>query len=499
MKRIIVLMGIIAVFLAASAQEEMEYGTGLVADNEAYDKIPKKPILLTRDYSSLPESFSLKKYCPKAGSQGQFGTCTAWSSTYAARTIAEAIKWGWTNQKIINQEAFAPLFVYAKIKNKADSICRNGIRMDLALEFLKKKGAPKLKNFNVKCADFIPRWVADEAADYTIDDYFTIFSYQCTSASEKINRTKKALSQERPVIINMYFPRSFYRAGDVWEGGTYDGSTLNYHAMCVVAYDDHKEGGAFQIMNSWNETWGNKGFTWVKYRDFAKYVDWAFEIYVKKVRYPEVITKNDTVSVKKEDLTFHNQKTDYIKNIDNAEKETINILSGKMNIELATGENMEHHLVNGKWPVYKTVGAYISGTRYRVNLSNNEPAYVYVIGSDLNNNVSKVFPQNDNISPALVYSSNSIALPDEKWYIEMDNTIGKDYLCVLYAGHELPINDIIRKIKQGAGSFTDKLTKALGQNGLAPQSDIYYAEDKISFVATTKGSVVPIIVEITHN
>ena len=251
-------------------------------------------------------------------------------------------------------------------------------------------------------------------------------------------------------------------------------------------------------MNSWNETWGNKGFTWVKYRDFAKYVDWAFEIYVKKVRYPEVLTKKETVPVKKGDLPIRNQKTDSVKNIDKVEKEAINKLSGKMNIELATGENMEHHLVNGKWPVYKTIGAYISGTRYRVYLSNNEPAYVYVIGSDLNNNVSKVFPQNDNISPALVYSYNSIALPGEEWYIEMDNTIGKDYLCVLYAGHELPINDIIKKIKQGAGSFTDKLTKVLAQNGLAPQSDIYYAENKISFVATTKGAVVPIIVEISH-
>ena len=290
------LLMVLCAGMTSIAQDEMYY-TGLVIDNEAYEKIPQKAELLTRDYTSLPDSYSLRKYCPKVGSQGSHGTCTAWSTTYAARTIAEAVKWGWTNQEVITAEAFAPLFIYAQIKDQSDSLCLKGTRMDLALKMLKTKGAPKMKNFGVKCADYVPKWILDEAEEYPIDDYFTLFNYHCTSFEEKVNKTKKALSQDRPVLINMLFPSSFFRTGDVWQGNPENAPARLYHAMCVVAYDDHKEGGAFQIMNSWSDTWGNGGYTWVKYADYVKYVDWAFEIYVKKVRYPELITKKPEIIV----------------------------------------------------------------------------------------------------------------------------------------------------------------------------------------------------------
>lgn len=490
MKRIITLIMIISACMATMAQDEMEFGTGLVIDNEAYERIPQKPTLLTRDFTGLPESYSLRQYCPKVGSQGSHGTCTAWSSTYAARTIAEAVKWGWTDQKVITEEAFAPLFIYAQIKNPTDSSCRLGTRMDLALNLLKTKGAPKFKNFGVKCAEYIPKWIADEAVEYPIDDYFTLFNHHCTSFDEKVSKIKKALSQDRPVLINMRFPSSFFRSGEVWEGNP-DSKSALYHAMCVVAYDDHKEGGAFQIMNSWGETWGKDGYTWVKYADFVKCVDWAFEIYVKKARYPEVVVEEKAVEPVK--------PVNDVEIIQFVREDSIKTLSGRMYIQLSTGEQMAQRLTEGKWPVYRSKGKYMSGTRYRVYLSNDAPAYVYVIGSDLENNVSKVFPPAENISPALVYSSNNIALPNEEWYIEMDDTRGKDYLCVLYAEHDLPINEICDLIKQTPGTFEDKLTSALSGYGLVPINDVKYNNKDIAFKATTKGSVVPLVVEITHN
>ena len=32
------------------------------------------------------------------------------------------------------------------------------------------------------------------------------------------------------------------------------------HAMTIIGYDDNKYGGAFEVMNSWGEAFGNKGF-----------------------------------------------------------------------------------------------------------------------------------------------------------------------------------------------------------------------------------------------
>jgi hypothetical protein len=355
--------------------------------------------------------------------------------------------------------------------------------MNRALKLLKEKGAPKMKSFNVQCADYVPRWVMDEARDNTIDDYFTLFNCYCQSDDEKVSKTKKALSQDRPVLINMHLPMSFYGADDVWNGIAEEGEKTYYHAMCVVAYDDNKAGGAFQIMNSWGTKWGKDGYTWVRYADFCKYVNWAFEMYVKKARYPEEIMPK--------------RPTDSVQVIPIRQVPVMHV-SGSMRVELSTGETMEQHLVRGTLPIYHVEGEFISGTRSRVYLSNNEPAYVYVIASDQQNNVSKLFPYAENISAALVYSSNNIALPDETHYNEMDYTVGKDYLCVLYAQQELPIDDIISTIKRADGTFPMKLKEALGER-LAPEADIKYGNKEVSFEARTPwGKVVPLIMVITH-
>ena len=493
MKRYIVVFVCIIKFLSAFAQEEVLYGTGLIKDNEAYSRIPMKPTLLSRDYEVLPESHSLRIYCPNIGSQGIYGTCSAWSTTYAARTIAEAIKWGWTDQATITQEAFAPLFVYAQNKDGRDSTCLRGIRINEALETLKTKGAPKKKHFNVQCANYTPKWIVDEAKDFRIEDYFTLFNYLCTSRDEKVNKVKKAISQDRAVIICMNMPRSFRRAGDVWNVSSYDDPASEYHAMCVVGYDNNKEGGAFLFMNSWSERWGNGGYTWVRYDDFARYVDWAYEIYVPKVMNVLEVLQEEKNEIKPEIEAEEQPVIEYQKN-------TLKKLSGNMYLQLSTDEQMPMVLQSSKGsrPYYRAKSKYISGTRFRIYFSNDEPAYVYVIGSDLGNHVSKLFPHKDNISPAMVYSINNMVYPDESHWIELGASTGKDYLCVLYSAHELPINDILVRIGNNQGDFMNKLIKALEDMDLVPANDCVFEKNEVRFKAITKGMVVPLVVEITH-
>jgi hypothetical protein len=50
------------------------------------------------------------------------------------------------------------------------------------------------------------------------------------------------------------------------------------HAMCIVAYNDTLQGGAFKIANSWGKDWGDKGFCWLKYSDL-KYISMAFAMF----------------------------------------------------------------------------------------------------------------------------------------------------------------------------------------------------------------------------
>lgn len=174
---------------------------------------------------------------------------------------------------------------------------------------------------------------------------------------------------------------------------------------------------------------------------------------------------------------------------------SLNVLSGEIMLQLSTGEKMIPLLdkVSG---VYQIADEYISGTQYRVYISNDEPVYVYVIASDMLNNVGKIFPLHDNRSAALA-SASHIAIPDDTHYVEMDDTKGKDYMCVLYSKEALDVDAIVSKIKSANGSFCEKVKSAVSGK-MAATDDVRYVLNNIGFSAKTKKTVVPIIVEIKH-
>ena len=41
------------------------------------------------------------------------------------------------------------------------------------------------------------------------------------------------------------------------------------HAIVLVGYDDNYKGGSFRALNSYGEDWGDDGFFWITYEDFA--------------------------------------------------------------------------------------------------------------------------------------------------------------------------------------------------------------------------------------
>lgn len=469
MKRISRILLAVAATLAATIPSMAQHrALGLVYDPEEAARIPKKPQLVTRDFDVLPSSASLLKYCPYPGDQEQYGTCTSWATTFHARTIAEAIRQGWTDRQAITREAFAPMFIYHQIRNYTGDNCQNGTSIELALLKLISKGAPKYNDFRYKCVSSIPNDIFTKAAPNTIDDYFLLFDIGDADA-KKIRNTKKALAENRPVMFGMNVPASFQAIGKnqaVWNK-TETNNDGGGHAMCVVGYDDNKYGGAFYVMNSWGTDWADNGFVWIKYKDYAANAKYAFEMYLKAKEQPKPSPAPAPVKAK-------------------------NKFSGSMRFHLSTGADMTPVLSNG---VYNMSGSYISGTRYRIYLRNNEPAYVYVIASDNTKAVSKVFPPDDRTSPALVYKSNDIALPDEKWFIEMDNTTGTDNICVLYSQNALDIKTLMSSIERGTGTFEQRVRAALGSKAV---TDASFTPSRISFTAQSDATVVPVFVNIRH-
>ena len=448
---------------------QREHGMGCVYDSETDGKVSQRPQLLTREYADLPRKYSLKKYAPIPKGQGGYGTCTSWATTYAARTIAEAINNEWDNTDSITKEAFAPIFIYKQVQPYGE--CQEGSSVAKSLQLLKEKGAPKLKSFSVLCADYIPDSLYAEAAKYRIEDYTSLFN-DYKDSGNKILLTKKALAEGHPVVmaINCYNSFDVIYKSDIWNG--LQDSLIGGHAMCVVGYDDDKYGGAFEIMNSWGIYWANSGYVWVKYDDYSKNVKYAYDVYVKRKENPQPIP----VPIQKK-YTISGQMA-------------LAILQGSAVLPVLYSET------NGM-PHYIPTEELLSGSKFGLYVNNKEPAWVYAIASDLQNNVSKLFPYADNISAYMNYLQNNIYLPGEEHEFKLDMTAGTDYFCVLFAKEELDINSIVAQLKNEEGTIYQKLSKVLG-NKLVSQNEIQYDRSSISFNAKSDNTVVPLVIEIAH-
>ena len=111
-----------------------------------YENLPQKASLTRSFHNNTPARYSLKQFAPTPGSQGQFGTCTGWAVAYAARTIIEAQKNGWTDQAIITEKAFSPTYQYRQASNHSN--CKGAFTSEV-IKSLKTVGSVPMKEFYV--------------------------------------------------------------------------------------------------------------------------------------------------------------------------------------------------------------------------------------------------------------------------------------------------------------------------------------------------------------
>ena len=217
--------------------------------------------------------YSLRKFAPPIKSQGKLGTCVSWASAYAGLTIVKRIE-----KNNINAEPYSPLNLYVRYKNHfREEPCSYGACIPYALNILQSKGCSTFKNF-------LPNDCRKSASEKIIYED-KLYAFDPINKSS-INTIKSAISSNMPVIIGM-----LCYDGDDWKNavlnngvwsGHYSGKVNSGHAMCLIGYDDNKAGGSFEIMNSWGDDWGDKGFFWIKYADFVKHVDECYALIPRK-------------------------------------------------------------------------------------------------------------------------------------------------------------------------------------------------------------------------
>ncbi len=452
-------------FTPIFAEAQVSYG--LEFDDIQYKNSQIQATLLRGDFTPLPSSASVKKYCPKPLSQRMENTSVGWAVSYGARTILEAKRRGLTNQLDIREISFSPVFNYAFARPREAIDCGMSVKFPDVLESLKHDGVPRYVDFRKSCPFSYPDEVMVKAAENKIADYFRVFDIDDTP-DEKVEKVKRSLSKESPVIIGMYVPKSFEFVKDkFWvPREKLDTETQPGQAMVVIGYDDEKYGGAFEVMNSWGTTWANEGFLWIRYEDFSEFVKYGFELFVFPFTNPDAVD-----------------------------------LAGKIEVSLMAGGTMTFTLNNEEKGSYKSNEYYTDKDGFQLLVSSMESAFVYVVGSDDEEGIYPLFPDPEvGSSAALPYKNSNVILPSESGSWELDGVPGNGYLSIIFSKEELWLDQIEEQLNSIKGiSFIQKLDKIF-EGRIIGKENVTFNNKSIGFEAKSKGKVLTILnLEIQHH
>jgi C1A family cysteine protease len=270
MKKSILVLGMCVMGVGSLFAQELRQ-TGLLISEEKLKSmnLVEKPLGFG---ANLPSSFTMEKYVTAIGDQGKTGTCTAWSTTFYATTMAYNVLAEKNGLPMKGYYHYDPYLTYENVKLKSDG-CQTGTYIEDALVFLINSGAKRQEIDKMEC-NSTATWHNESMSLLDITNAYYLYNSD-DSRNTKVEAVCQMLSENKPVIIGMELPRSFHNVGNdgIFNPANNEPVMPNSaHAMCVVGYDDNKMGGAFKVVNSWGNDWGDKGFFWVKYDDFVEYV-----------------------------------------------------------------------------------------------------------------------------------------------------------------------------------------------------------------------------------
>lgn len=415
---------------------------------------------LSNDFTALPARASLEKYCPKRLNQGEQGSCVAWSSAYSARTILQSAATG----KDPNSFAFSPSFLYNQIGLEG---CQ-GSYIVKAMDKLKNEGVVPLSMFpydETDCTRQPNSQLKQAAAEYKMRGYNRLTEGGSNYAID-FNAIKQNIAQGGPVVIGMLVGGSFMQGmlgNDIWRPtqADYYKSGFGGHAMCCIGYDDTKEGGAFQIMNSWGNEWGKNGIAWVKYKDFQYFVKEAYGLYPLAKS-----AENAPAQFKVAFGLVENTSKSYI---------TMNTVSGN---------------------TFKTTQPVARGTKFKIAVNNSVECYTYLFGQETDGSSYVLFPYTPKHSPYCGIVGTRLFPKDHS--LQADNVGNKDFMAIVVTKKEIDYNSLNNKINSSkAPTYEAKVLEALGSSNL--KNVKFAASNKaISFetVAADPNAAVAMILEV---
>lgn len=407
--------------------------TGAEFDIKKYSATEIYEPLADNKKSPLPESVSLLKYAPKRLNQGQQGSCVAWASAYAARSIMQSRA---TGQNPDNT-TFSPAFLYNQIALEG---CQ-GAYLPEAMKVMQGKGLAPFNEMPYNDQDCSSRpndMALRKASEFKIDGFQRLTGGSQGTDAQSVNMLaiKQNLAQGAPVVIGMMVGGSFMQdmmGKEMWTptDADYDMRGFGGHAMCVIGYDDYKFAknmGGFQIMNSWGEDWGKKGVAWVSYDDFKHFTKEAYGIY------PGADASAPVTS--------------------------------QFNLQLGLVANKDGKNI----PLEQTGSATFRSSRklmvneeFKIEVINSHECYVYIFGMETDGSSYVLFPYTPKHSPFFGITGRRLFPRDMSMY--PDDKGNRDYFAVVVSKQPLDYEAFNKKLSADSNTnYSDRLSKLIGSN-----------------------------------
>lgn len=237
-----------------------KYGRGYVGKEKPNNLTARPTTLQTINIFGLPKVYSVKQYCPEVKSQGQAGTCTAFSGTSYYKLLYKKNK-----GKIIDLSE-RHIYENALLADAFEGNNYEGTTLDAILNCFKYYGCcPAIDWVYNDQSQGMPS-TADymkHGLDFRIKEYY--WAVNDGNTTHDVLAIKKAIVAYKGLYCAFQLPEDF----ENYTNGTIKNANIvpeDCHAMLVVGYDDNKQ--AFQLLNSWSKDWGEAGFCWIDYTLF---------------------------------------------------------------------------------------------------------------------------------------------------------------------------------------------------------------------------------------
>ncbi|MBC7721800.1 MAG: peptidase C1A papain, partial [Pedobacter sp.] len=283
-----------------------------------------------------------------------------------------------------------------------------------------------------------------EASDFKMLGFNRLTTTESTNGIN-LHAIKEHLAKDVPVVIGMMVGGSFMHemAGkDIWHPTDDDYNMMGFggHALCVIGYNDRKEGGAFEIMNSWGKDWGNNGVAYVKYNDFKRFVREAYGI--------NPMPKKGAADVQ-------------------------NLACSIGLVDAKTKNYIPLQLSSDN--IFQTTQPIAKGTTFKMEVKNTSACYVYVLGKETDGSSYVLFPYPSKSDATKTKFSPYCGITGYRLFprgmsMQADEIGNKDYIAVVTSKEPLNVfelNDAVNANKtKGFETAVNNAIKRLTVKGV---------------------------------